>query len=400
MRKTKCEQRHSGGSAGYINIIYNGGIKMKRKLVSMALMVTMIGSVLAGCGSSSSATSTASSDTATSVAEAGSTDTAETSSVAEASDAAESVDMTVGDLTGKKIYGIYKAGDQTWFINEGDAAKAAVEAAGGSFTYVDAKMSPEECLKAVDNAISNKADGIIICVPDQTMSQSVVDKCDEAGIPVVACDDALEVNDEKIAPWVGIDAYAIGEENGKWLADYANENDLAEDDSVGLLIMTMDTVSSCVPRAQGEEDAFKENCPDFDTSRIFKADNDGTTDKGNTAATAVITAHPEITTWLVTGANEECTIGATRALETAGLDKDSVVVGLGAYMAKDEWNNKGADGTCMKASTFFSADQVGQGSVAVISKLIAGEDVNEEQAVSATMVTPENYKEVMGKYAE
>ena len=77
------------------------------------------------------------------------------------------------------VYGIYKAGDQTWFIDEGKAAQKAVEDAGGKFTYVDAKMSAEECLKAVDNAIANKADGIVICVPDQTMSQSVVDKCND-----------------------------------------------------------------------------------------------------------------------------------------------------------------------------------------------------------------------------
>ena len=98
------------------------------------------------------------------------------------------------------IYGIYKAGDQTWFIDEGDAAKAAAEAAGYSITYVDAKMSPEEYLKAIDNAIANKAAGIVTCVPDQTMSQTVVDECREAGIPVVAADDALEVNGEKLVP--------------------------------------------------------------------------------------------------------------------------------------------------------------------------------------------------------
>ena len=51
----------------------------------------------------------------------------------------------------------------------------------------------------------------------------------------------------------------------------------------------------------------------------------------------MFTAHPEIKTWLVTGANEEGTIGAVRALESAGLDKNACVVGLGAYMAKDEF---------------------------------------------------------------
>jgi L-arabinose transport system substrate-binding protein len=301
-----------------------------------------------------------------------------------------------GDLL---VYGIYKSGDQTWFIDEGAAAQAAVEAAGGTFVYVGAKMNPEEYLKAIDNAVANNATGIVTCIPDQTLSQAAIDEA--GGIPMVAADDALQDDDgNKLAPWVGINAYVIGEANGEWLANYANDNDLVGKDEVGLLIMTMDTVSSCVPRAEGEYAKFTELCPDFNEDNIFYADYDGTTDKGNTAAAAVITANPQITTWLVTGANEEGTIGACRALETAGLDADAGVVGLGAYMAKDEWNDKGAEGTCMKAAAYFSSDSVGTGSVEVLLGLINGEDVEMETAVDAIVVTPENYKEVMGAAAE
>lgn len=307
-------------------------------------------------------------------------------------------DSTAAPAEGGVIYGIYKAGDQTWFIDEGDAAKAAAEAAGYTFTYVDAKMNPEEYLKAIDNAIANGAAGVVTCIPDQTMSQAAVDKLNEAGIPVVAADDALEVNGEKIAPWVGINAYKIGEANGEWLANYAKDNDLIGKEEVGLLLMTMDTVSSCVPRAEGEYDKFTELCPDFDTAKIFRADYDGTTDKGNTAAAAVITAHPEITTWLVTGANEEGCVGAARALESAGLDADACVVGLGGYMAKDEFKKEG--GSCMKASAYFSAESVGAGSVEVLLDMINGKEPAMETAVDAVVVTPENYQEVMGKYAE
>lgn len=297
------------------------------------------------------------------------------------------------------VYGIYKAGDQTWFIDEGAAAQKAVEDLGGEFIYVDAKMSPEEYLKAIDNAIANKASGIVTCIPDQTMSQAVVDKANEAGIPIVAADDALQdASGNKLAPWVGINAYVIGEANGEWLASYAKDNNLVTDPEVGLLIMTMDTVSSCVPRAEGEFDKFTELCPDFDQSKIFKADYDGTTDKGNTAATAVITAHPEIKKWLVTGANEEGCVGAARALESAGLDADACVVGLGAYMAKDEFKKEG--GSCMKASAYFSADSVGAGSVNVLMDIINGKEPVMETAVDAIVVTPETYKEVMGKAAE
>ena len=73
------------------------------------------------------------------------------------------------------VYGIYKAGDQTWFIDEGEAAKNAVEALGGEFVYVDAKMNPEEYLKAIDNAVANHATGIVTCIPDQTLSQAALD---------------------------------------------------------------------------------------------------------------------------------------------------------------------------------------------------------------------------------
>lgn len=357
-----------------------------RKVTAMIMAAAMMGAMLTGCGNDDASKTESTKQEETKQEETGSSE--ETGGSEEAS----------GDLV---VYGIYKAGDQTWFIDEGAAAEAAVKAAGGEFIYVDAKMSPEEYLKAIDNAIANNASGIVTCIPDQTMSQAVITKCEEAGIPIVAADDALQDEaGEKLAPWVGINAYKIGEANGEWLAEYTKENNLAEDPEVGMLLLTMDTVSSCVPRAEGEFDKFTELVPEFDQAKIFKADYDGTTDKGNTAAAAVITAHPEIKKWLVTGANEEGTIGAVRALESAGLDKDACVVGLGAYMAKDEWNTKGADGTCMKASAYFSSDSVGAGSVEVLLDLIAGKDVEMETAVDATVVTPETYKDVMGKAAE
>ena len=355
-----------------------------RKVMSLMAATTMLGAALTGCGGSTQETSAVAAATTAAAAAEAATEAAAT----------ESADDLV-------VYGIYKAGDQTWFIDEGAAAQKAVEEAGGKFVYVDAKMNPEEYLKAIDNAIANNASGIVTCIPDQTMSQAVITKCEEAGMPIVAADDALQdAAGNKLAPWVGINAYVIGQANGEWLANYVKDHNLASDPEAGLLVMTMDTVSSCVPRAEGELDKFQELCPDFDTAKIYKADYDGTTDKGNSAAAAVITAHPEIKKWMVTGANEEGCIGAARALESAGIDQDACVVGLGAYMAKDEWNTKGADGTCVKASAYFSAESVGAGSIEVLLDLIHGKEVKQETAVDAEVVTPENYKEIMGSYAE
>src|SRR3712207_2830980 len=75
------------------------------------------------------------------------------------------------------IYGIYKSGDQTWFLNEGAAAEATVKAAGGEFYYVDVQTDGQKELDAINTAIANKADGIVTCTPDQTMSANIVSAC-------------------------------------------------------------------------------------------------------------------------------------------------------------------------------------------------------------------------------
>lgn len=304
-----------------------------------------------------------------------------------------------GESSNKVIYGIYKAGDQTWFIDEGAAAEAEAKAAGYDFIYVDAKMSPEEYLRALNNAVANNAAGVVTCTPDQTLSRAAVDILQAANIPVVAADDALEEDGEKLVPWVGINAYVIGEANGAFIAQYVIENNLVNDPDTAVLLLTMDTVSSCVPRAEGEYDKFTELVPDFPKNKIYKADYDGTTDKGYTAADAIFTAHPEVKNWVVTGANEEGTIGALRALEAAGKADTCCVVGLGAYMAKDEWNADGA-ASGMKAATYFPAESVGAGSVKVLLEIINGGNPPMSTAVDAYVVTPENYKEIMGPAAD
>jgi len=338
---------------------------------------------LAACGGSSAA---ASSTAAAAASAAGTAAAAATSVLHDANGDGKLV-----------IYGIYKSGDQTWFLNEGKAAKAAVEAAGGTFNYVDVQTDGQKELDAINNAIANKADGIVTCTPDQTMSQNIVDLCKENNLNVVACDDALEdTSGTKLVPWVGISGKVIGESVGQWVCDYIKANSLDSDTSTGLLMMTMNTVSSCVPRTDGESEIIYKNYPDYQNNgRMFTVDYDGTTEKGNTQSAAIFTGHPEIKKWIVFGANEEGVVGAVRALETAGLDKDSVAVGMGAYLAKDEYKK----GSAMKAAPFFSDVAIGQGSVQALFDLIDGKDVQLETAVPATMTTPDNYKDVMGDEA-
>lgn len=340
---------------------------MKKKVLGMLISTLLVGSMFVGCGSS------------------------------------QSTSNSSGESSGGKkkvvIAGIYKAGDQVWFIDEGKAAEKMAKSMGASeFQFIDAKMNPDTYLQAIDNVIAQKVDGVITCIPDQKLSKVTVDKLKAANIPVIAADDALQdESGKKLAPWVGINAYKIGQTNGEWMANYAKQNGLDKDSKAGVLLLTMDTVSSCVPRTKGELDKFKEILPSYPDSKIFKADYDGQTDKGFSAAAAIFTAHPDVKKWMIMTANEEGAVGATRALEQAGLDKESCVIGLGAYLAKDEFKKSYS---AMKAATYFSSDDVGGNSAKLMmDKILNGKDIPMETAVDAKVVTKENYKEVMGNAA-
>jgi len=297
---------------------------------------------------------------------------------------------------GLLIYGIYKAGDQTWFIDEGEASQAVVEAAGGTFVFVDARMDPEENMNAIENAIANNADGILLCIVDQLMSQAIVDRLYEAGIPVVAVDDPLiDVDGNKIAPWVGIDAYVIGYGSGEWMAYWAIENGLGDADDVGVLILTVDTVSSVVPRSVGQFDAFTSRLPDFPLDRIFHADYDGSQPLGFEVANTTFIANPHITRWIVMAPNDEGGVGALRALEDLGLAEGSGVMGLGGYLAEDEWDLHGSD-TAMVAAAYFSAEAIGTiAAEMLLNFILHGTPMTPETAVPAIIVTPYNYIEIM-----
>lgn len=345
---------------------------MKRRgFIKFFLVITLIATLLAGCSSSNTSSST------------------------------NTGKETTAKGTGNKnlvIAGIYKAGDQTWFIDEGKASEGVVKSKGGKWMFMDAKMNPDTYLQLIDNAIAQKVSGVLTCTPDQKLSKAVVDKLNAAKIPVIAVDDPLQdESGNKLAPWVGIDAYNIGKLNGEWMANYAKQNGLDKDKEAGVLILTMNTVSSVVPRTKGELEKFKEIIPDFPDSKVFKADYDGQTQTGFNAAAPIFTAHPEIKKWMVMTGNEEGAVGATRALEQAGLDKQSVVVGMGAYMAKDEFKKSYS---AMKAAAYFSSDDVGATAAKELIDFIQnGTPIPKETAVKATIVTKDNYKKVMGKYA-
>lgn len=375
---------------------------MKKRFLAMAMVVAMMTGTVVGCGSGSGE-STA--DTKPQTTENPPAQTEEKQE--------ESGDTQQTQGTGEKvkIAAIYRDMTQSWFIQEAAAAENQAEALGMEPLIVgDSKEDPSVYVDVLDNVLSQDIQGLIVNICDQQLSQMTVTKCKEAGIPVVAVDVPLiDENGNYLAPAIELDSYLSGRAMGEWAVNYIKENNMLENpEKTGIMILAMEKVTSCVPRSDGQVDVFKESFTDFPEENIIRIDyGGGSSDEGYNAAAATITAHPEITSWVVTAANDEGAQGATRALEQAGLDKDSVTVGLGGYHAKDEFRK---DYSCFKASAYIKASTVGEESVkALYENIVNGTPIFEEYKTdkaygvypfSAVMVTAENFEEVMGEDAK
>jgi L-arabinose transport system substrate-binding protein len=313
----------------------------------------------------------------------------------------------------KKIVVAYvcKVLDNPWFQATTSAFKAkALELGASEVLLLDSKMDPELAMSQVDTLIAQKIDGLVINLPDEKLSRAVVDRCQAANIPVIGTDDPLVEEGVRIAPSLELDSYDAGYVMGEYLGKYVKENNLIKDvnDTMYVNLAGLQ-IASFVQRTNGANDAWSKELPSYPKDRMITADTDTVlTEEGFTTMSATIVAHPGVKTWFVTTVNDEVAIGAVRALEQARLDKTSYVVGLGGYLAKNEFKK---DLTCLIASSHISATHDGEmNAQALMDYILTGKEIFGEYKkagqkygtyyMPTIVVTKENYRNVMGKDAD
>ncbi|OOM77329.1 substrate-binding domain-containing protein [Clostridium sp. BL-8] len=292
---------------------------------------------------------------------------------------------------------IYKTLDETWFQEESEAAKSqALKMGAKEVITIDAKMNPDVYLSALDNLITQKVNGILICIPDQKLSKITIERCKKANIAVIACDDPLTDEGNYLAPFVGIDSNQIGRDMTNLMVDYLEKNNkMTNPRSSGLLLMSMDSVSSCIPRTEGQLETFKNRFPNFPKENIFQAEYNGQSEKSFYSAASTITDNKNIENWFVMSANEAGTIGAIKALEQSSLAKNAVVVGVGGYVAKDEFQKENSP---LIASAYISATEVGQiASQELMENLLDGKNIPDKYLVTDKIITKDNYQSLILK---
>lgn len=212
-----------------------------------------------------------------------------------------------------------------------------------------------------------------------------------------------------------LDAFGVGEKCGLWIVENKDATgvDLSDVEKVGVIQNTNSKYQSDLVRIDGfmsgieelgilEDNVFIADC----AAEASSSDN---TEASYNQVSAILSAHPEISSWIVMGSVDSYAMGAARAIEAAGLQDKAILVSAGGELAIQEWANDSAPE--WKATCYYDAMDFANQMVAGMLEIVRDgktsseiyEDFLEEGQefaavqISGNMATPDNYEEVVGK---
>jgi L-arabinose transport system substrate-binding protein len=308
---------------------------------------------------------------------------------------AQSPGTSTAPGTGPLFVAINKAADQQYFIDLQTSFKDTITQLGGQAAAYDAKADPNLGVSLVNDAISAGAKGIAITVPDQTIGPAVAKAAKDAGVVLVATDDSIMDDSGAAVPFVGFNGTDMGTKVGDKTAELLTASGWLSDTSkkVGVLSVEVQSLSVCNDRTDASK--AKVTAAGVPAENIYPVPYDGHTEGAQDAAGPIITAHPDVTNWVVFACNDEGVLGTLNALAAAGALPDNIIgVGLGAYEACKPWAASQPSG--FKAALFISGLDVGKSAATVLyDAVVNGKALPPETIAPTTIVDPTNYATVM-----
>ena len=294
------------------------------------------------------------------------------------------------------LVALYKSGTQQYFLDQAAGFEKRAAELGFDVETFNVELDANLAVSTLSDAIAQGADGVAITVPDQAIGPSVAAAAAEAGIPLVATDDAIDDEAGNAVPFVGFDGTDMGTSVGTAAAESLTETGWLDDGSitVGVLSAEVETLTACNDRTDAAKEQVR--AAGVTDDQIYSVLYSGEADAAFQAAGPVITANPDVTHWVVFACNDEGVLGTLNALDNAGYAAENILgVGLGAYEACKPWA-EGQD-TGFKAALYISGLDVGAAAAEVLAAAITeGAELPAFTIANTTIVTPENYEDVMG----
>lgn len=232
-----------------------------------------------------------------------------------------------------KVVYVCKMLSHSWFIQEEMGIKKACEELGLEYVGIDSNLNDEQCLSDIDNAFAQDCDILLLCVTNQSMGPNIAERCAEEGVVLVTIDDNIVDNEGNDVTHVGMPTKEVGVLGGTYMGNLAMERDyFAEGNVVKALAIDVPTTTVFAPRVEGYKEGLMATTPMTEDDFIVVEAAEGMYEDNIEAVSPVIIAHPEVTHWIICGANDDCAIAPMAILEEQGFDMNNTLAcGLGGY---------------------------------------------------------------------
>ncbi|MHB1817334.1 MAG: substrate-binding domain-containing protein [Streptosporangiaceae bacterium] len=252
-------------------------------------------------------------------------------------------------------------GSQSYFVLEGDGAKAEAKKLGATVKIENENNSSSTTVSDIQTAISQGTNGLIVVAPDATLGPRMVNLAKSANVSIMASDNGFAGSNGKQVPFVGIDATAFGKSTGSILMQYFKQLGWSAG-STYMLLYTNPVLPTCNQRTNAEKAQVVAS--GFPASHIVTVPTtDNTTQAAFSNTGPVKTAHPQAKQWLLAGCNDDVAFGGAKALVSSGVPAASVdAVGLGGDLACQVWG-KGAPDVGFRGTNYIYPNGIGANAV-------------------------------------
>jgi L-arabinose transport system substrate-binding protein len=252
-------------------------------------------------------------------------------------------------------------GSQSYFVLEGDGAKAEAAKLGATVKVSNENNSSATTISDIQTALGQQSNGLIVVAPDATLGPRMVNLANTANVPIMASDNGFAGSDGKQVPFVGIDAAAFGKNTGTILMGYYQQLHWSPG-STYMLLYTNPALPTCNMRTNAEEAQVVAS--GFPKSHIVTVPtSDNTTQAAFNNTGPVKTAHPQAKDWLLAGCNDDVAFGGAKALVSSGVSASDVdAVGLGGDLACQVWG-KGAPNVGFRGTNYIYPNGIGADAV-------------------------------------
>lgn len=252
-------------------------------------------------------------------------------------------------------------GSQSYFVLEGDGAKAEAAKLGAKVKVENESNSASTTISDIQTGIADHVKGIIVVAPSASLGPRMVSLAKSAHVAIMASDNGFAGANKKQVPFVGINASHFGKNSGSLLFHFYRHLKWSSSNTYMLLI-TNPALPTIVQRTNAER--ARAIAAGFPKSHIVDVPTtDNTTQQAFTNTGPIKTAHPQAKHWLVTGGNDDVAFGAAKALVAAGVRPSNIdAVGLGGDLACQIWA-KGAPNVGFRGTNYIYPNAIGAKSV-------------------------------------